>query len=78
MDALSPLHATVPEVKDHVAGFVFVSGGDEHSDRNGHICKIIDRADPDGEELDPVFMVKFGDGMIYRVYSQELTPWYPT
>jgi len=78
MDVLTPLLATVVDVKDPVAGFVFQSGGDEHSDRNGTICKVIDRAVPDGDDLGPAFMARFGDGKILRVYSEELQPWYPT
>lgn len=74
---LPPLHATVA-MSDLVAGFVFVSGGDEHADRNDTICKIIDRGEPDGDDLGPVFMVRFGDGKILRAYAEELNPWYPT
>jgi hypothetical protein len=75
---LLPLHATEVDLAKEVAGFVFQSGGEEHSERNGHICKIVSRDEPDGEDLGPVFKVKFGDGTILRAWSEELSPWYPT
>jgi hypothetical protein len=75
---LLPLHATEVDLKQVVAGFTFRSGGDEHDDRNGHICKIIGRAEPDGDALEPAFTVKFGDGHVMRAWADELQPWYPT
>lgn len=72
----APLLATEPPV-NLVEGYVFNSVG-ELSDRNGHICKIIGREDPDEEGFDPLFRVRFGDGYETFAYSSELNPWYPT
>ena len=76
---VTTLHATEVELAQQpVEGYIFQSGGIEHSDRNGHICKIIGREDPDGDILDPCFKVRFGDGHETYAYSDELRPWYPT
>ena len=74
---LTPLHATVVKPIP-VEGFLFTSGGEAHEGYNGFICKIIGREDPDGEDLLPAFLVRFGDGTEFRAWGEELSPWYPT
>lgn len=64
-----------------VQGFIFDSGGDEMSERNNTICKIISRATAATESLlqnGPAFIVEFGDGERAVVYGTELSPWFPT
>ena len=60
-----------------VDGYIFHSEALPHRDRT--VCSIIDRAEMPigGMGVEPCFVVRFSDGEIRTVLSQQLTPWYP-
>jgi len=66
-------------VGNYVEGYVFMPGeGNDLSERNRTICRVIGRAEPEYDGLDPKFLVVFGDGFRTEAYYWELRPWYPT
>lgn len=63
-------------MSETVQGFMFESVAGYP--RNGHICKIIGRAEPSADGYEPRFVVEFADGVRDEADSSELHPWYPT
>lgn len=59
-----------------VVGYVYRSD-DEYRDRT--VCKIVARSEPvdEGFGIEPMFRVRFSDGVELEVLAQQLTPWYP-
>jgi len=60
-----------------VAGFVY--DGSREDKHDGTVCKIIARVTASPVwDLQPMFLVKFGDGEELEVLGECLHPWYPT
>lgn len=59
-----------------VTGYIFRSDADVP--QNEKICQIIARAEPDGETLEPAFVVRFSNEEELIAWGSELRPWYPS
>lgn len=59
-----------------VKAYLFRSDADVP--QNERICEILRRAEPDGETLEPAFIVKFSNGEEMTAWGAELRPWYPS
>lgn len=60
-----------------VQGYVYRNDYDD-SERNGTVCQIVARAEPDPTlDLMPKFVVEFGNGERVEILGECLNPWFP-